>query len=70
LLTSAATEAHVGLLVTSAGMGNGASLGDLEGADAHCNKLANAAGAGNRDYNKIITRETALSVIKFPAEID
>jgi hypothetical protein len=31
--------------VTSAGKGNGADLGGLEGADAHCNALAKAAGS-------------------------
>ena len=32
--------------VTSTGGGNGANLGGLAGADAHCQKLATAAGAG------------------------
>src|SRR5215471_16201232 len=31
--------------VTSVGKGNGADLGGLEGADAHCNSLAKAAGS-------------------------
>ena len=30
--------------VTSVGKGNGADLGGLDGADAHCNSLAAAAG--------------------------
>ncbi len=32
--------------VTSAGVGNGADMGGLAGADAHCQKLATTAGAG------------------------
>ena len=32
--------------VTSVGSGNGADLGGLAGADAHCQQLAEAAGAG------------------------
>ena len=32
--------------VTSAGSGKGGDLGGLQGADAHCQKLATAAGAG------------------------
>ena len=32
--------------ITSTGPGNGADLGGLEGADAHCAKLASAAGSG------------------------
>ena len=37
--------------VTSAGMGKGANLGGLAGADAHCQELAAAAGAGNRTWH-------------------
>ena len=32
--------------VTSAGPGKGADLGGLDGADRHCQSLAQAAGAG------------------------
>jgi hypothetical protein len=34
--------------VTSVGIGKGADLGGLEGADAHCQRLAAAAGGGNK----------------------
>src|SRR4029450_4556460 len=37
-----------GFFITSVGSGNGANLGGLAGADAHCQKLASAAGAGHR----------------------
>jgi hypothetical protein len=45
-----AKAAHKGggdmtFFVTSAGKGNGADLGGLEGADAHCSALAKAAGS-------------------------
>ena len=40
-----AEERPMGFFVTSVGMGNGADLGGLEGADAHCKKLASAVGA-------------------------
>jgi hypothetical protein len=36
--------------VTSVGLGDGANLGGLEGADAHCQALAEAAGAGGRTW--------------------
>lgn len=36
--------------LTSTGGGNGANLGGLAGADAHCQKLASTAGAGNRTW--------------------
>jgi hypothetical protein len=35
----------VSFFITSAGTGNGADLGGIAGADAHCQKLAQAAGA-------------------------
>ena len=34
--------------VTSTGPGKGADLGGLEGADRHCQTLAQGAGAGNK----------------------
>ncbi len=40
-----AQQANMTFFVTSAGKGNGADLGGLDGADAHCNALAKAAGS-------------------------
>src|SRR6266705_3383662 len=40
-----AQQADLTFFVTSVGKGNGADLGGLEGADAHCAALAKAAGA-------------------------
>ena len=40
-----AQEANMTFFLTSAGKGNGADLGGLDGADAHCQSLAKAAGA-------------------------
>ena len=40
-----AQQADMTFFVTSAGTGDGANLGGLEGADAHCAALAKAAGA-------------------------
>jgi hypothetical protein len=39
-----AQDTTMSFFITSAGTGNGANLGGLEGADAHCLKLAEAAG--------------------------
>ena len=36
--------------ITSVGSGNGGDLGGLEGADAHCQNLADSAGAGDRTW--------------------
>jgi hypothetical protein len=41
--------------VTSAGSGNGANLGGLAGADAHCQKLAAAAGAGGKTWRAYLS---------------
>tara|TARA_R110002049_G_scaffold188722_1_gene357220 strand:+ start:366 stop:1097 length:732 start_codon:yes stop_codon:yes gene_type:complete len=43
--------------ITSAGMGNGADLGGLEGADAHCQSLATSAdaSAGSRTWRAYLS---------------
>ena len=43
-----AQQGGVSFFVTSAGPGKGGDLGGLAGADAHCQRLAQAAGAGAR----------------------
>src|SRR6476646_5826846 len=40
-----AQQAGMTFFVTSVGKGSGADLGGLDGADAHCNALAKAAGS-------------------------
>ena len=41
--------------VTSVGGGKGADLGGLSGADQHCQRLAQAAGAGNRTWRAYLS---------------
>lgn len=41
--------------ITSVGVGDGANLGGLEGADAHCQKLAEAAGAGSKTWRAYLS---------------
>ena len=41
--------------VTSTGKGNGADLGGLEGADAHCNALAKAAGSKRTNWKAYLS---------------
>lgn len=43
--------------VTSVGMGDGANLGGLAGADAHCQKLAAAVGAGNKTWHAYLSTQ-------------
>jgi hypothetical protein len=49
----------MGFFITSAGPGNGANLGGLEGADKHCQTLAAAAGAGNRTWRAYLSTQPA-----------
>jgi len=48
--TAAAQDARMSVVVTRSGPGDGANLGGLEGADAHCQALAEQAGAGDRTW--------------------
>lgn len=43
--------------ITSEGTGNGANLGGLEGADAHCQSLAEAAGHGDRTWRAYLSTQ-------------
>ena len=56
-LAGNAEERPMGFFVTSVGMGKGADLGGLDGADAHCNKLAEAVGADDRDWRAYLSTE-------------
>ena len=48
--------------VTSVGAGDGANLGGLAGADAHCQKLAEAAGAGGHTWRAYLSTQGAGAV--------
>ena len=50
---------QMGFFITSAGPGKGADLGGLAGADAHCQKLAAAAGAGARTWHAYLSTTAA-----------
>ncbi|GJL83799.1 MAG: hypothetical protein DHS20C01_34330 [marine bacterium B5-7] len=50
-------DRSMSFFVTSVGVGNGADLGGLEGADAHCQNLATAAGAGERTWRAYLSTE-------------
>ena len=49
----------MGFFITSVGMGNGANLGGLAGADKHCQTLAAAAGAGTRTWRAYLSTQAA-----------
>jgi hypothetical protein len=49
--------ANMSFFVTSAGPGDGANLGGLAGADAHCAMLAEAAGSTGKDWRAYLSGE-------------
>ncbi|MEA2990154.1 MAG: hypothetical protein QOG83_2865 [Alphaproteobacteria bacterium] len=55
----AQTAAEMTFFVTSAGPGKGADLGGLTGADAHCQALAQAAGAGGKTWRAYLSSNSA-----------
>jgi len=46
---------NMSFFITSVGSGKGGDLGGLAGADAHCQTLANAAGAGNKAWRAYLS---------------
>ena len=50
-----AAKGTMSFFVTSVGKGNGADLGGLEGADAHCNALAKAAGSKEANWKAYLS---------------
>jgi len=50
-----AQQANMTFFVTSVGKGNGADLGGLEGADAHCLALAKAAGSKHANWRAYLS---------------
>ena len=48
--------------ITSSGSGQGANLGGLAGADAHCEKLADAVGAGGKGWRAYLSTTGAAGV--------
>ena len=57
--TATAADPKMGFFVSSAGVGNGANLGGLAGADAHCAKLASAAGTNGRTWRAYLSTQVA-----------
>jgi hypothetical protein len=53
-----AQDTSMSFFITSAGPGDGGSLGGLEGADAHCQTPAAAAGAGGKTWRAYLSTST------------
>jgi hypothetical protein len=54
-----APQQPMSFFVTSVGLGDGANLGGLAGADRHCQTLAQGAGAGNRTWRAYLSQTAA-----------
>ena len=71
LLASCATPSSstgpMSFFVTSAGSGRGADLGGLAGADALCQRLATAAGAGGRTWRAYLSTPPTFAGANTPA---
>lgn len=55
VLTASAQDNTMSFFVTSVGSGKGANLGGLEGADAHCKSLAEAAGVTGKSWHAYLS---------------
>jgi hypothetical protein len=53
--TAQAPQQPMGFFITSVGKGDGGNLGGIAGADAHCQSLAQAAGAGGRNWRAYLS---------------
>ncbi len=55
--TAQGQVSQMSFFVTSSGPGNGADLGGLAGADGHCQSLAAAVGAGDREWRAYLSTQ-------------
>ncbi len=53
-----AQDTSMSFFITSVGLGKGANLGGLEGADAHCASLAEAAGVTGKTWHAYLSTST------------
>jgi hypothetical protein len=52
---ASAQDSEMSFFLTSKGPGDGANLGGLEGADAHCSMLAESVGAGGKTWRAYLS---------------
>ena len=61
---AAPAGARMGFFVSSVGLGNGGDLGGFSGADAHCQRLASAVGAGDRQWHAYLSGRAGDRIIQ------
>ena len=54
-----AQDEPLGFFITSVGLGSGGDLGGLDGADAHCQTLAQAVGAGDGTWRAYLSTQAS-----------
>src|SRR5688572_22263820 len=59
---ASAQQANMTFFITSEGSGKGGDLGGLSGADAHCAKLATAAGSTGKNWRAYLSTQGANAV--------
>lgn len=57
-----AQQGKMSFFVTSVGLGKGGDLGGIEGADRHCQSLAEAAGAAGKNWHAYLSTQGAGAV--------
>jgi hypothetical protein len=57
---AAAQDNEMSFFITGTNPGNGADFGGLSGADAHCQSLAGAAGAGGKTWRAYLSASSPL----------
>ena len=62
VIPAGAQQANMTFFVTSVGLGKGADLGGLAGADAHCQKLAASVGATAKTWHAYLSTQGANAV--------
>lgn len=61
LSIASAEDSGMSFFLTSHGPGDGANLGGLQGADAHCTKLAESAGVGGKIWRAYLSTSATKS---------
>lgn len=62
VLAQGQADPKLSFFITSVGPGKGGNLGGLAGADGHCQKLAEAVGAGDRTWRAYLSLQAAGAV--------
>lgn len=62
IFPAAAQQNDMTFFITSSGLGKGGDLGGLDGADQHCQSLAQAAGVGGKTWRAYLSTQGAGAV--------